>query len=96
MPADVKPLFRADALRPKLGKFVWPDYVEAARPKLAHWASLLASPQADGLKETEVLPDFITDIFGDLLGYTGPASGLPNHMITMALRGSGAVAETGQ
>jgi len=29
MPAAVKPLFRADALRPKLATFVWPAEVEA-------------------------------------------------------------------
>ena len=29
------------------------------------------------MKETELLADFIRDIFSDLLGYTGPASGLP-------------------
>jgi hypothetical protein len=73
----VKPLFRADALRPKLATFVWPPEVEAARPKLAHWAGLLGSGQADAKKETELLPDFIGDVFGDLLGYTGPASGMP-------------------
>src|SRR5581483_5883745 len=77
MPAEVKPLFRADALRPKLATFVWPPEVEAARPKLAHWADLLGSGQADAKKETELLPDFIRDVFGDLLGYTGPASGAP-------------------
>jgi hypothetical protein len=75
MPADVKPLFRADALRPKLGRFVWPEQVEAARPKLAQWSALLASGQADKKKETELLPDFIGDIFGGLLGHTGPAGG---------------------
>jgi hypothetical protein len=38
---------------------------------------LLASGQADAMKETELLADFLHDIFSDLLGYTGPASGLP-------------------
>jgi hypothetical protein len=27
------------------------------------------------MKETELLGDFIRDVFGDLLGYAGPASG---------------------
>jgi hypothetical protein len=29
------------------------------------------------MKETELLGDFINDVFGDLLGYAGPASGSP-------------------
>ncbi len=27
------------------------------------------------MKETELLPDFLRDVFGELLGYTGPAAG---------------------
>ena len=29
------------------------------------------------MKKTELLADFLRDVFGDLLGYVGPASGLP-------------------
>jgi hypothetical protein len=36
---------------------------------------LLGSTAAEEMKETELLADFIRDVFGDLLGYTGPASG---------------------
>src|SRR5262249_27239392 len=53
----------------------WPRPVEAAGRKLAHWAALLGCGQADALKETELLADFLRDVFGDLLGYTGPAGG---------------------
>ena len=42
-------------------------------PKLQHWADLIASGRADDFKETALLPDFLTDIFCDLLGYTRPA-----------------------
>ena len=37
---------------------------------LRRWAEMLASPQADKLKEKELLPDFLTDVFCGVLGYT--------------------------
>ena len=43
------------------------------QPKLQHWAGLITSGRADDFKETTLLPDFLTDIFCGLLGYTGPA-----------------------
>src|SRR5664279_3349354 len=45
----------------------------AWQPKLPHWAELITSGRADDFKETALLPDFLTDIFCSLLGYTGPA-----------------------
>lgn len=42
--------------------------------RLQHWADLIASGKADTFKEIALLPDFLTDIFGQLLGYTSPAS----------------------
>jgi Eco57I restriction-modification methylase len=75
MPALVKPLFRPEAIRPKLGAFNPPPAAEAGRGKLAGWVKLLASPKATKMKETELLPDFIGNVFGDLLGYIGPAAG---------------------
>ena len=71
MPALVKPLFRPEALRPKLALFRPTDAAMAARAKLAEWAMLLASAGGDKLKETEVLGDF----FRDMLAYVGPAAG---------------------
>ena len=41
--------------------------------QLQHWAGLIASGRADDFKETALLPDFLSDIFCGLLGYTGPA-----------------------
>lgn len=76
MPAEAKPLFRPDALRPKLRGFTLPPVAEA-RKKLERWADLVHSESAAALKETELLPDFIRDVFADLLGFVGPASGLP-------------------
>ena len=75
MPSEAKPLFRADALRPKLVGFRLAATVGEARKKPAHWVDLLASKKAEAMKETELLPLFITDLFERLLGFTGPASG---------------------
>lgn len=40
------------------------------REVLGRWAALLSSAQADALKEQELLPDFLTDVFCGVLGYT--------------------------
>jgi len=53
--------------------FNLPEQTSAWQPKLQHWAGLIASGRADDFKETALLPDFLTDIFCGLLGYTGPA-----------------------
>src|SRR5829696_9824113 len=75
MPTPVKPLFRPEALRPKLAAFTPPPVAVAGRVKL------LASPKAAKMKETELLPDFIRDVFGGILGYTGPAEGAADYTI---------------
>jgi hypothetical protein len=54
--------------------FNLPERVEDGGPRLQHWADLLASGRADELKETALLPDFLTDICCGLLGYTGLAA----------------------
>src|SRR5437016_11641094 len=74
MPAAAKPLFRPEALRPKLAAFTIPPQAAAARTRLVSWAQLLGSKQAEAMKETELLGDFISDVFGGVLGFTGPAS----------------------
>lgn len=81
MPTDAKPLFRLDAVRPKLSRYTLPQIVASARPKLKNWTDLLSSKAAEKMKETELLGKFIRDIFGDLLGYVGPASGKPVYTI---------------
>lgn len=75
MPVEAKPLFRPDVLRPYLATFALPDHVASSRPKLLDWAELLASGQADKFKEQEILHDFLTDFFCELLGYTRPVDG---------------------
>jgi hypothetical protein len=72
MATEIKPLFRPDALRPKLTSFLLPARCESASSKLANWSRLLGSRQAEGMKETELLADFIRDVFVDLLGYFPP------------------------
>ena len=81
MPTDPKPLFRPDALRPKLAVFTLPPAAAGARPKLGNWKSLLHSKAAEKMKETELLGDFLRDVFGDVLGYAGPALGVPVYLL---------------
>lgn len=73
MPTESKPLFNPELLRKAAHAFTLPAAAEAAQPRLQHWADLISSGKADTFKETALLPEFLTDIFGQLLGYTGPA-----------------------
>ena len=82
MPVEAKPLFRPDVLRAHLAAFSLPAHVDAFRPKLVHWADLLSSGKANAFKEQELLPDFLTDYFCELLGYTRPADGGPRYTIS--------------
>jgi hypothetical protein len=74
MPLEAKPLFRPDVLRGHLSGFTLPPRVESLRPKLANWAELIGSNRIDALNEQQILPDFLTDFFLGLLGYTVRAS----------------------
>ena len=71
MPTEIKPFFRPDSVRPELKGF---DPSPPLLQKLANWSNLLGSKQAGTMKETELLPDFIRDVFVDLLGYVPPPS----------------------
>ena len=82
MPIEAKPLFRPDVLRTHLAAFELPAHVDAFRPKLAHWAELLASGKANTFTEQEILPDFLTDFFVTLLGYARPADGGSRYTIS--------------
>ena len=75
MAVESKPLFHPEVIRQPVRAFKLPGHVTALQPKLTHWAELIASGQADQLKETALLPDFLTDIFCGLLGYTRPTDG---------------------
>ncbi len=70
MPVEVKPLFRVDVLRPHLRAFQLPPHVEKLRDKIASWGEMVSSGRAASFKEQELLPDFLTDIFCGVLGYT--------------------------
>ena len=72
MAVESKPLFHPEVIRQHLRSFTLPTSVEESLPKLKHWADRITSGEADKLKETALLPDFLTDIFVNLLGYTGP------------------------
>jgi len=69
VPVEAKPLFRPDVLRPRLAGLDLPGNVGGMRETLGRWAGLLWSSQADTLKEQELLPDFLTDVFCGILGY---------------------------
>jgi hypothetical protein len=72
MALESKPLFRPEVLRQQVRSFALPAQTTAWQPKLRRWSALIASGRADDFKETALLPDFLTDIFCGLLGYTGP------------------------
>ena len=76
-----KPLFRPEAMRPKLSAFAVPPAAATARTQLANWAKLLGTKKAAAMKETELLADFLTDVFVHLLGYIGPAAGSERYTI---------------
>ncbi|HEV2969253.1 MAG TPA: N-6 DNA methylase [Pirellulales bacterium] len=82
MPLEAKPLFRPDVLRGHLSGFMLPPRVESLRPKLANWAELIGSNRIDALNEQQILPDFLTDFFLALLGYTGPAGGADRYTLS--------------
>ena len=53
----------------------WSGCSSCSRDSSILGASFIASGRADDFKETDLLPDFITDFFCDLLGYSRPAAG---------------------
>src|SRR6266853_738064 len=73
MALESKPHFHPDVIRQQVKSFTLPEQVGDWQPKLQHWAALISSGRAEDFKETALLPDFFTDIFCGLLGYTGPA-----------------------
>lgn len=82
VPVEAKPLFRPDVLRSHLSGFEMPPRVQPLRSKLEDWARLISSGRLDALKEQEILPDFLTDFFVGLLGYTRPADSAERYTIS--------------
>jgi hypothetical protein len=73
VPIQAKPLFRADVLKPKLDAFRPPSDFGKRLERLLRWRDLIESAKIDKFKETEILPDFISELFQDVLGYQSPA-----------------------
>ena len=67
MPTDAKPLFRPEAVRPKVRAFALPPHAD--RAKIAKWAKMFGGSAKTKFKETEVRDEFLYDIFRDVLGY---------------------------
>ncbi len=82
LPTTMKPLFRPDVLRQHVSVFELPERVERAKEKLDTWAEFFSSDASDGFKEKNLLPDFLTDIFCEVLGYTGPVEGRGRYTIS--------------
>jgi hypothetical protein len=79
MALESKPLFHPEVLRQQVRSFNLPERVADWQPELQEWASLIASGRADDFKESALLPDFLTDLFCGLLGYTGPVGPADTH-----------------
>src|ERR1035437_1013942 len=79
MALESKPLFHPEVLRQQVRAFNLPERAGDWQPKIQHWASLVTSGRADDFKESALLPDFLTDIFCGLLGYTGPVGPADTH-----------------
>lgn len=76
MPVEAKPLFRPDVVARRVRGFVLPERVVAAEGQLRNWAALVRDRvRFESYGEQELLPEFLSDVFGTVLGYTGPASG---------------------
>jgi len=82
MPVEAKPLFRPSVLGPRLAGFHLPEAAEPSAERLASWADLVHGPRADRLTESELLPDFLTQVFYGLLGYAGPAADPGRHTLS--------------
>lgn len=72
MPVEAKPLFRPEVLGQKFKGFEMPERLERGKEILQRWAKMIASGEIDKFKETEILHDFLTEIFCQILGYTRP------------------------
>jgi hypothetical protein len=55
--------------------FVLPERVEAAQGVLRDWASLIGGGGFSSFREQDLLPSFLSEVCGTVLGYTEPAPG---------------------
>ena len=74
MSIEVRPLFRLEVVRPQIRAAELPPLAGDVLARLQNWSELINSGKIDRQKETQILPDFLTDLFGGVLGYTLPAA----------------------
>ncbi|MBR9804230.1 N-6 DNA methylase, partial [bacterium] len=82
MPVEPKPLFRPDLIRQHLKQFHLPQRVGSLREKLGWWTDLITSGRINEYKESQLLPDFLTDFFYGLLGFAGPVNASDGYTIS--------------
>jgi hypothetical protein len=82
VPVEPKPLFRPDIVRPHVAAFSLPEHAAGSRTKIARWADLLSGPEGDRVKERELLPVFLSDVFTELLGYGTLADNPARHTLS--------------
>jgi hypothetical protein len=63
MPVERKPLFRAEIVAPQAAAQTSDSGIEDGRAIFRRWAELVSSPRAEKLTESELLPDFLTDVY---------------------------------
>jgi hypothetical protein len=79
---EAKPLFRPDVVGRRVRGFVLPERVVGAQGVLRNWAGLIGGAGFSGYREQDLLPDFLSDLFGAVLGYVGPASGSARYTLS--------------
>src|SRR6266702_3342880 len=72
MALESKPLFHPEVIRQQVKSFTLPERIRLSR---FHFP-ISAFCFQDFSFPSPLLPDFLTDIFCGLLGYTGPAEGM--------------------
>lgn len=86
MPVERKPIFRTEVIGRRLAALGPSDRDGEAAAVFRRWAALLRSPSAATLTESELLPDFPTQVFYGVLGYTGPSSADERHTLSRERR----------
>lgn len=71
MPLKPTPLFRPQVIRPRVKELELPDAAKVGREKLKGWVENLSGPGAASATEIALLPDYLTLVFHELLGYRG-------------------------
>ena len=91
MPSDVLPLFRPDVLAHHLVDARGEPHAALAS-RLARWVALLGTARGAQLKESELLAEFLADVFVEGLGYRPPVArgDAPYHTISREAHVAGA------